>query len=90
MGSAYALTTAEIRLIKAMLELDRPPSNQATPPISAGRDINHRVISEIKHKTRWADVSAASSGEARAYMRAARRTRGGGRSDRACFRPAPS
>lgn len=73
MTSSKSLTTTEIRLIKGMLQTRPKLSKQAilsyfTRP---GRDLNHRVISEIETGQRSPAVSAAPDAEVRAFMREA-------------------
>lgn len=70
MVSALTLTLSEIRLIKGMLLLEPRPDDQVilsyfTRP---GRDLNHRVIAEIKHGSRWDDVPAAAEVDVLAFM----------------------
>lgn len=73
MTSANSLTTAEISLIKGMLQQQPKLSNQAilsyfTRP---GRDLNHRVISEIATGQRSPATSTAPDTDVRAFMMAA-------------------
>lgn len=74
MSSASTLTDREIRLIRGMLSLDPIPSNQAILAHFSrpGRDLNHRVIAEIKSGSRRPDLTPASRAETVAFMIAAR------------------
>lgn len=70
MARASTLTSAEVRLIKAMLLLTPKPNDQVilsyfTRP---DRDLNHRVISQINAGHLWGAETPASEAEARAYM----------------------
>ncbi|GJD88138.1 hypothetical protein BHAOGJBA_1651 [Methylobacterium hispanicum] len=72
MSGAKTLTVGEIRLIKRMLALNPPLNNQQilahfTRP---GRDINHRVIAQIKGGSH-SNLAPATLAEAHAYMAAA-------------------
>jgi len=70
MSGADTVTLAEVGLIRGMLRLVPRPSNQAvlsyfTRP---GRDLNHRLISEIAEGWRWAHVPPASQADTLSFM----------------------
>ncbi|MDP9838640.1 hypothetical protein J2T09_003412 [Neorhizobium huautlense] len=74
MASAKTLSIAEIAIIKGMLNLDPQPTNQAilahfTRP---DRDLNHRLIAQIRDGYLHAAVSAASEAAVQTYMRVSR------------------
>ena len=69
MSGIHALSNAEISLIEAMLRISPPLTRQQilsyfTRP---GRDINHRIISEIRDG-RWSSTLMAREEDARAFM----------------------
>jgi hypothetical protein len=74
LASAKTLSIAEIAIIKGMLNLNPQPTNQAilayfTRP---DRDLNHRLIAQIRDGYLHAAVSAASETAVQTYMRVSR------------------
>ena len=69
MAGARTLTTAEVRLIKALLALPRFTKQRVLSFFTRpDRDLNHRLMTEIADGQRWPSEPAATPAEAQAFI----------------------